>query len=292
MSDAVAPVLETENAEPAPVAAAQPQAPVQPDKPEGEAPKSWRDTLPEDIRNSPTLSKFETIEGLAKSYTNLERMMGTEKVPVPKTEEDWDRWYRAAGRPDSVEGYEFAKPEQVPEGLEYSEDLDKRIASEFHKQGLSKQQAAGVREALMGILAEGGAESLNSVKANEERMAQEAKEAEGQLQKEWGKAYEQNGKIAGRAINELFGPELSALFEAKGLGNHPLLVKAAYGMGKKLIGEQTLIGDGFKEETPGDLESKIADHRNKYRDVLYDKSHPDHDTRTRELTALYEKRFG
>jgi hypothetical protein len=39
------------------------------------------------------------------------------------------------------------------------------------------------------------------------------------------------------------------------------------------------------------MESSIADFRNKHGAALLDRSHPDHELRTREMTALYERRF-
>ena len=51
-------------------------------------PASWKQGLSDDLKNSPLLQKFEdTIEGLSKafeSHANLEKLLGHEKVPIPK----------------------------------------------------------------------------------------------------------------------------------------------------------------------------------------------------------------
>ncbi|MDW9762155.1 hypothetical protein GOB02_21700 [Sinorhizobium meliloti] len=289
MTDAAAPAPVADNAAPAPIA--EPQAPAVPDKPQGEA--SWRDSLPEDIRASTSLSKFETLEGFAKSYVNLERMLGSEKVPVPKEgdEEGWKRFYKAGGLPDDPNGYGFAPPEQIPEGMVYSPEVDQRLAGIFHKAGLNKQQAALARQELMGLVAEGGTAQLEAgQKAEAERKAA-IQAGEESLKQEWGTAFEQRGKVAGAAINKFLSPETIAAMDAAGLANNPAIIKDMYNLGVKLAGEKELIGASGEMASPADLDAQIATFREKHGSALFDRSHPDHSQRTKELTALFERRF-
>ena len=44
---------------------------------------SWRDSLPEDIRDNSSLSKFTDVSTLAKSYINAEQMIGKDKFTIP-----------------------------------------------------------------------------------------------------------------------------------------------------------------------------------------------------------------
>jgi len=69
---------------------------------------NWREMLSEDIRGDERLAKFETLEGLAKSYINAEQMIGREKIPMPKSDEEWQDVYNRLGRPESAEGYGLA----------------------------------------------------------------------------------------------------------------------------------------------------------------------------------------
>jgi hypothetical protein len=289
LTDAAAPAPVADNAAPAPIA--EPQAPASPDKPQGEA--SWRDSLPEDIRASTSLSKFETLEGFAKSYVNLERMLGSEKVPVPKEgdEEGWQRYYKAGGLPEKPEDYGFAQPEQVPDGMVYSQELDQRLASIMHGAGLNKSQAAKVREQLMGIVSEGGTAQLEAGQKAEADRKAAIQAGELALQQEWGTAFEQRGKIAGAAINKFLSPETIAAMDAAGLANNPAIIKDMYTLGVKLAGEKELIGASGEMASPADLDAQIATFREKHGASLFDRSHPDHAQRTKELTALFERRF-
>lgn len=289
-----APAVVADNAEAAPpIAEAVTQAPVT-DTPAStttsEVPE-WRASLPADIRDDPSITKFDTIEGLAKSYKNAQVLIGADKVPIPKAEEDWDRWYKAAGRPDDPAGYEFKAPETIPEGMVYNAELDNRLAGISHKTGLNKRQADTLRTELLEIVKEGGMEQLQASEAARVANEQSMAEATRALKAEWGNAYDQKAMIAGRAINQLLPPEAAAKLEAAGLGNDPDVVKAFHGMGVKLIGEKQLIGEGTIEQAPADLDAAIKSHRQKYMGELTDRSHPDHNTRVAELTALTNRRF-
>ena len=254
---------------------------------------SWRDSLPEDIRASTSLSKFETLEGFAKSYVNLERMLGSEKVPVPKEgdEEGWQRYYKAGGLPEKPEDYGFSQPERVPDGMVYSQELDQRLAGIMHGAGLNKSQASKVREQLMAIVSEGGTAQLEAGQKAEADRKAAIQAGELALQQEWGTAFEQRGKIAGAAINKFLSPETIAAMDAAGLANNPAIIKDMYTLGVKLAGEKELIGAGGETASPGDLDAQIADLRQKHGAALFDRSHPDHAQRTKELTALFERRY-
>lgn len=250
--------------------------------------QSWRDQLPEDIRTSPSLSKFETQEGLAKSYINLEKMLGQDKVVIPKEGDQagWEAAYKALGRPDDPKAYGFQKPAELPAGLEYSEEQDMRLASVAHKAGLNKQQAALVREEFIKFMGEGATAQSEAVEIS--RATQES-----QLKTEWGRAFDQNIKEAKVAIREYTDDSFIAMLEQTGLGNHPAMVKAFHTIARKTMGDDKLIGAGQqRENTPADLDKGIADYRQQHSAALFDASHPDHKLRTQEYTRLFELRHG
>lgn len=287
----------TEAAAPAPVAdtaataiTAAPQAPATQDT---QAVADWRADLPEDIRDDPTIAKFETKEGLSRAHLSLVKMLGSEKVPVPKEgdEEGASRFFKAAGWPDKPEGYGFKAPEKLPEGMVYNAELDGKIATILHGAKATGSQAAKIREGLMEIVASGASESLqasNAAKAAQEAEMQRADQA---LKQEWGQAYEQRGRVAGAAINKFLSPETIAVMEAAGLANNPAIVKDMYSLGVKLAGEKELIGEAQHELSPADLDSAIADFRDKHGAALRDMAHPDHTVRLREYQTLFARKF-
>lgn len=255
---------------------------------------SWLDDLPDDLKSSPSLSKFETKEGFAKSYINLEKMLGSEKVPVPKDgdAEGWTRYLKAGGLPDAPDGYAFTKPESLPEGFNYDEGLDKRIAGMMHEAKLLPAQARDMREKLMALVAEGATQNLEAAKAQQAERSVAVERGMQALKQEWGPSFDQRGKVAGAAISKFLSPETIAAMESAGLANDPAIIKDMYNLGVKLAGEKELIGVAEQSQSPGDLDSAIADFREKNSAALFDRSHADHGLRTKELTALFERRFG
>lgn len=291
MTDAIAPVEATDNA--APEAAPETPAVV----PESGTPadsSNWRTSLPDDIRESASLEKFETIEGLAKSYINAEKMIGADKIVIPKEGDDdgWNEVWSKLGRPDEASGYEFKEPESVPEGLKYSEEVDGRLASILHKNGVPKSMAGTLREDLISLVSEGGLISIEQTKAAEaehEKVLEKGREA---LKRDWGDAYDQRRKIAYKAAESNLSEETIASMNEAGLFDNPSIVKDMYEMGLKVQGEKQLLGDIDLEQSPGDLDQMIAKFNSDNIGALMDKSHPKHDWAVQEQTKLFGKRYG
>lgn len=286
--------MSEENA-PAPVADnAPPPAPaVAPAPSPAPATSDWKAALPEDIRADPTLSKFTTQEGLAKSYINLEKMLGSDKVVVPKEgdQEGEAKFFKAAGWPDKPEEYGFKQPEKIPDGMVYNAELDQQLSGIFHGAKLTKAQAANTREKLLELVASGATQNIEAAKAQDAANQQAIIQGETALKAEWGQAYEQRGKIAGAAINKFLSPETVAALDAAGVANNPAIIKDMYTLGVKLAGEKELIGEGNAIASPADLDSHISTFREKNGAALFDRAHPEHVQRTKELTALFERRF-
>lgn len=244
----------------------------------------WKAALPEDVRADPGLQKYTSIEALAKGYLNVQKMIGSEKVPVPKTEDDWARWYDAAGRPKEPGGYEF-KEVQLPEGMNYNTELEGAFKSVAHQAGLNVQQAQALRDWF--AAQQGEAFSTDSRAAIEARNT-----AEAALKRELGNAYDGYVSAAKAALAEYTSPDFVAFLDKSGLGNHPELVKAFGRIGRETLGETKLKSAGVAvEPTAAELDVKIADFRSSHRGALYDKTHPDHARLTAELTRLYSTRF-
>jgi hypothetical protein len=249
---------------------------------------SWKDSLPDDLKSNSTLDRFDTSEGIVRSYLNLEKLIGTEKVPVPKEgdNEGWDRYYKAGGRPEKPDEYGFAKPEQLPEGMEYSPDIDKAFATKAHELGLNKKQAAALREWQLGIMSEG-----HKQQSSQTEIARS--DGEAKLKSSWGRAYDQNLTIAKSELKKRATPEFVAYMETSGLGNHPAMAEFLYNVAKETRGEAELIGNGRTvEQTPLEIDAEISNHAKTHQAALFDSGHPEHALRTRERTALFERKFG
>lgn len=129
---------------------------------------------------------------LAVGYKNLEKLLGGEKLPMPKGAEDkegWGRVYDALGRPKAADDYKLP----VPEGDKG--EFAKAAASKFHELGISQNQAEQLatwwNETQKGQLEQ--YTTQNSQKVEQEMTA---------LKGEWGQAWDENINLGKRAAQE------------------------------------------------------------------------------------------
>lgn len=129
---------------------------------------------------------FKTPEALAKSYQNLETLMGEDKagntVVLPKTREDAEGWnaiYDKLGRPGKPDGYQL----EVPEGVDPT--FSKEASETFHKLGLTAEQGQNLAQ-WWNAKAMGMQEAINAQKQAQFKAEDEA------LRNEWGPKFVEN----------------------------------------------------------------------------------------------------
>ena len=154
------------------------------------APSAWHDSIQDaDLKGWAQNKGWKSPEDLAKSAFNLEKLLGSEKVPMPKDANDvegWDRFFKAAGRPDAPDAYGLDKIEGA------DPEFSKGAAAAFHAAGLNPTQAAKLVEFY-------GAQAKASLEAQETAFAQQAQLDVGDLRREWGPAFEAKLEAAKRA---------------------------------------------------------------------------------------------
>lgn len=189
-----------------------------------------------------------------KSYGELEGLLGSEKLPLPKTPEDkagWDRVYTALGRPDTPDGYQMA----IPEG---TTDADKAFingyAQKAHELGLSKTQAAELRR---WVDTEGATINEAQTREIQQRTDQEI----AAVKDNWGNNFNTNAEIARRGADALgFDKEtIDALEENPKFGHKKLMdmllkVGQAGGEGRGLHNPG---GGGFNPVTKESAQTRL-----------------------------------
>jgi hypothetical protein len=154
---------------------------------------------------------------MAVGYRHLEKLVGGEKVPLPKGETDtegWDRVYKALGRPAKPEDY------QLP---------DLESAAAYHKLGLTARQATGL-SAWQDTL-----KAAQEQREKDEAAAQRAQQLAA-VRKEWGGEFEENVRLGKRAVREF---ALEGSVDA---------LEAALGSGE-LLKLTAKLGRGLKEDS-------------------------------------------
>ena len=250
----------------------------------GEGEVSWRDGLPEDIRDNASLVDFKDINGLAKSFIDTKSAMGN-AIRVPgedagdeaRTEfnakllaaapnlmlkPDFDNpeqsaeFFRSLGAPDAVGGYELPEVE----GLNYPEERANVLRKAALEVGATKKQFTG----MMKIAMEADAAAIV---ARNEQLAEGMKE----LKTEWGMAYDTNHKTAILMAEKTGAPE--SLVEAMKNGQTgPDVFKWLQSLSTKFgpEGQQMLNqedGGAEKASIPAEAQAQIDE-------IMANKKHP------------------
>lgn len=245
----------------------------------------WFDGLPTDMREDQNITKFDSVESMAKSWLNAQRMIGQDKIPMPQTDEDWGNVYGRLGRPDEATGYQVA----APEGVEINAEKQQAFFDQAHSLGLSAKQVEG----LAAWEFEQSAVSGEASKAAQESILSEAQNA---LKQEWGQAFDQNSGIALRAATEFLSESdkefvNTAKIDGVKVGDHPVMAKLFHNIGKSMMESGKLEGVGGEQvQSPKQMEEKrstLMAHP-----AYVDNRHPEHKMILRQVQESFEKQFG
>jgi len=205
---------------------------------QGNESQDWKAGLSDELKAEKSLESFKDVGGLAKSYVESQKMIGG-SIRIPgegATPDEIAAFHTKLGRPETVEGYEFVKPD-LPEGVQWDDKLVGWFGLTAHSLGISKAQAQGIMQAWNDNQFEQGHEAQKSMKAGLDN-----------LKESWGEQYPGNIELGVRGIERLLpaneAKEFKALMDSSGVGNNPLMLKYAHQIGKLLKADGYIIGDG------------------------------------------------
>jgi hypothetical protein len=274
-------------ASPPPPPAAPPAAGAPPPALGSDPNKDFLRTLPKDLQDNPSLSRYTTPEAVARAYVQLERTLGTDKVPIPKDPSDqeaWDRYYVAGGRPPEPNGYQFQKPDKLPEGVIWDDSMEGWWRGAAFESGLSQRQAQKLVDQYRDRY-------IAQVDLYNKSVDTEVVSGKATLQRDWGSEYEARRAVARAAFMEL-PARVQQKARDSGLARDPEYIKALYEGRVRLTGETRPRPPGeAADNSPDNLRSKIASFRTQHDAALKDGNHPEHDLRLRELTDLHNRLF-
>jgi hypothetical protein len=245
---------------------------------------NWRDQLPEDLKNDPSMKTIVDIPGLAKSFVNAQKFIGADKIAVPTehaTPEDIKQFseqvYSKMGRPSSAEEY-------VIEGE--ASDMITSFKPLAHELGLNNEQVS----ALVGFYneAQEQAQTNSGVDIETQRS-----ETEALLRKEYGKAYDSKLNSAMRLAQNVFTQEQLdgiTLADGSSLGNNPDLIKGFVKLASMVGEDQPINAPQENVFTPDEAQRKIDQHMVPG-SPYWDKSHPNHDRAVQDVFELRQMMY-
>lgn len=192
---------------------------------------TFKDQLPENLRVLKSIEDIGSIEDLVNSHDHAQRMIGKTRVEVPGadgTPEQWNDYYKSAGRPDGEKGAGYSLFEgdapKMPDGLNRDEKMEEWFKEKCFNRGLSQSQTRGMYEDYIEM--QGGV-AKGAVTTNQEQLAT----WDAQIKKDFGQAYEQNVDLARQAVTKLGTPEFVDMLNKTGLTNHPEMIKFCHQIG-------------------------------------------------------------
>ena len=248
-----------------------------------QATTDWKASLSEEVRSDKSLENIKDIEGLAKSYVHAQKMVGSDKIPVPNkyaTDKDWDAVYEKLGRPKSADGYKY----DLPQDKQVDEASLKEFSSQAHKLGLLPTQAQGMVKFYNEMTAKSIQDADSKALAARETSTKE-------LKQEWGQAFDQKINQAATLAKSVGATELfdTNLADGTKLGDHPVMIKAFAELASKMGEDSIVQASGPTYLTPNQIEKQIGE-LTQTDSAYWDKNHPNHQAAVQEVLALREKK--
>ena len=205
---------------------------------------SWKAKVGADLSKAPSLGKFEdTPEGLAevaKSYVNLEKLLGHEKVPLPKGPEDLEgmaQFNKALGVPEVAAGYNLPEPQLPGEMSKMTFDKDS-FQEIMHKISATPAQAEGLWKAYTDM-------SGNIYKSHMAQFEETLNTNINKLRADWGDAYAANIELGDMVISKFADDQAMGDWLTATLSKDPA--------GMKFLAK---IGSQFSENKIGEFQYK------------------------------------
>ena len=248
-----------------------------------QATTDWKASLSEEVRSDKSLENIKDIEGLAKSYVHAQKMVGSDKIPVPNkyaTDKDWDAVYEKLGRPKSADGYKY----DLPQDKQVDEASLKEFSSQAHKLGLLPTQAQGMVKFYNEMTAKSIQDADSKALAARETSTKE-------LKQEWGQAFDQKINQAATLAKSVGATELfdTNLADGTKLGDHPVMIKAFAELASKMGEDSIVQASGPAYQTPAQIDKQIGE-LTQAGSAYWDKRHPNHGAAVEEVLALREKK--
>ena len=202
---------------------------------------TWKSNLNPDFANSPTIKNFpDTKEGFnsaVKSHLELQKMMGYEKVPIPKGPQDtvaMEAFKKAFKIPEKPEGYSLQDP-TLPDIMKDHKFDKAAFQAGLHKHNVTPDQAKGLWETYTEMVKGQYAKAL---KDHQDHVAQVGNT----MRQEWGEAYQSKVEMGQMVINKFS--------ENQDMNDWLTTVLSKDPMGVKFLSK---IGEQFSENKIGDF---------------------------------------
>jgi len=200
-----------------------------------------RGAIPEAFAKDQVYAAVKDLPSLMKQLGHQSKLIGKQGKGVDAwkpgehaSQEEWDIYYTALGRPAVAADYKADPPEALKEL--YDDTTLQPALEALHKAGLTQKQV----DAVMALEYQRTEKAL----ADQQTATETAIElAEKTLRDEWGNDFESNNAIATRLVRTVIPAEMQDEFKAAALQS-PVLIKALVELGKATLEDSPINTDG------------------------------------------------
>lgn len=252
------------------------------------APLDWTSTLPEEDRALLGVKGWKSPADPIKGYKELEKLVGHEKIAMPKKDAqgnyekgELERVLMQLGMPKDPKGYKVSQGFKLPEGITLDDKFMAEFTAEAHKVGLLPHQYSFVMDKLAGLLQQG-------VAVKKEGDEKSHNEAMLNLRNKWGYAYDEKAKLANSVLRNFAGDENAGIELMKKYGNDPVVIELLANIGSNLSEDSlTRVNMISSMLTPEAAKGEIQKIRTERTKELNDASDPQHNYWVNRLSELY-----
>jgi hypothetical protein len=252
---------------------------------------NWIAGLSPEVQKLVEIKGWKTPADAITGYTELERLVGQDKIPAPRKDKngnfekgELERFLQAAGAPKEVAGYVLPKEIKIEQGAGMTVAQLEAFKPMALKYGLLPHQFNGIMTDFAGMLNKGlEAKTAADTKAYEDAVAS--------LKGELAENYDAKVKLSNRVLQSFIDQKRADVIVKK-FGNDPDLIKLLANIGEN-ISEDKLSGDGMGGGvlTPDQAEAEIKTIRADMKHPYFNATHADHAywvNRVDQLTKMAE----
>jgi len=240
---------------------------------------NWLDSLPDELKSSKSLQRFQDVTTLAQCYLEAEKNVA-QRVTLPgdeATEEEWQKFYARVGLPEDKKYLE--------ERVEEDEEFVKTYENMFYRQGLSKKQGEQ-------LLKEMYKYSTDLQTKNNELQKQEVETIRNSninwLKNTYGTEFDSKLTVMQAALSRFGTRELAGLIEETGYS--PALIDVLVKFGETLKPDSLITGNEASSITSvqgAEKEIKKLESDKEFMVKYRNKSSQGHEEAVNRLEELY-----
>lgn len=239
--------------------------------------------VPAEFKDKPYLADVDSVEKLFKKLDGAQTLLGKRPAGIPEanaSKEQWDAFWKTAGKPEKAADYEF----EPVEGLQYNDEFTGLVKNLMHEAHVPKDMAKALQK---------GFDNLQLARAQKQAEAEKASDAEFDklVAPHMGADVDKALKNSQAIIKSVLPADMAAHLDKLTTGQAALLAVVVNKLAEKYIAPDKIpMGDGGD----GAQGNNLAEMQTEARAIMarpeyWRPDHPEYATLQQKAKDLYAK---